>query len=572
MSVPAPFIHSLFQCLCATRVRPTTPSPSEWLTTGRTILLYVRRLLVAWESGERSSTHFFERWRQTGKPLFPKTIRRSIHKCVPALSGPGRSTARSSATRCSASFQTSCAGPVIDHTDLVGIDYDLLVVDEYQDLNVCDMEVLRLLGERGCAILAAGDEDQSIYGFRKAAPEGIRRFTSDYPGATRYPLTITKRCGKEIVRWASWVIEGDPDRLAGRLALEPDPDAPDGDVGLLAFPSQAAEAAGVADLIEHLIKDEEIAAGQILVLFRADRAGLFSNPIKEHLELRGIPVADPDVVKRAFDKEHNRWSLELARLMARPRDSLAWASLLVLTPKVGSAFIDFIYQAAATRRSPFADTLLAAFDAGFPGAPTSASRAGSMIQDVCGWLDVHPLPADPPAEGWGHWLVKLIQEQTAWPFDDDLAQIIVQLDEIVEIPTPKAAGSYGDVGEAFARFLGQIQPLGADLGSARSDGVRFMSMASSKGLTVEATIVAAVEEGLIPRPTSALAEERRLLYVAMTRSRRHLYCVWSRRRYGPTARAGKPNVGERRALSSFLRHGPVSSSDGRDFLKNRWPS
>ena len=195
---------------------------------------------------------------------------------------------------------------------------------------------------------------------------------------------------------------------------------------------------GVADLIEHLIKDEEIAAGQILVLFRADRAGLFSNPIKEHLELRGIPVADPDVVKRAFDKEHNRWSLELARLMARPRDSLAWASLLVLTPKVGSAFIDFIYQAAATRRSPFADTLLAAFDAGFPGAPTSASRAGSMIQDVCGWLDVHPLPADPPAEGWGHWLVKLIQVQTAWPFDDDLAQIIVQLDEIVEIPTPES--------------------------------------------------------------------------------------------------------------------------------------
>ena len=65
---------------------------------------------------------------------------------------------------------------------------------------MCDLEVLHRLADRGCAILAAGDEDQSIYGFRKAAPEGIRRFTSDYPGSSRYPLTVTKRCGKQIVR------------------------------------------------------------------------------------------------------------------------------------------------------------------------------------------------------------------------------------------------------------------------------------------------------------------------------------------------------------------------------------
>jgi DNA helicase II / ATP-dependent DNA helicase PcrA len=243
---------------------------------------------------------------------------------------------------------------LIDHPDLIGLDYDLLVVDEYQDLNACDMEVLRRLADRGCAILAAGDEDQSIYSFRKAAPEGIRRFTTDYPGSRRYPLTVTKRCGKEIVRWARWVIEGDPDRSAGRTPLTSDPDAPDGEVGLLAFTSQAAEATGIADLVEHLIKDEEIEAGQILVLFRADRAGLFSKPIKERLESRGIPIADPDVVKRGLDKDDNRWTLELARLMAQRDDSIAWASLLALTPGVGNTFVDFIYHSAATARISFA--------------------------------------------------------------------------------------------------------------------------------------------------------------------------------------------------------------------------
>lgn len=449
---------------------------------------------------------------------------------------------------------------LIDHPDLEGVDYDLLVVDEYQDLNACDIEVLRRLAERGCAILAAGDEDQSIYGFRKAAPEGIRRFTTDYPGATRYPLTITKRCGKQIVRWARWVIEGDPDRPADRCPLTADPDAPDGNVGLLAFSSQKAEAIGIADLVEHLVKDEGIDPGEVLVLFRGDRAGLFSRPIKEALDQRGIPVADPDVVQRALEEDGNRRSLELARLMVRREDSLAWASLLTLTGGVGDTLVDHIYRRAAEARCGFGRALLDGYAQGFPDAPRSADKAAGMIRETLGWLDAHPLPGEPPEDGWGHWLVDLMSQDVERAFSDELADVVHELDEIV------------DVSENLGRFLSQIQPLGADVGSASSDGVRFMSMAASKGLTVEATIVAAVEEGLIPRPTASLAEERRLLYVAMTRAKQHMYCVWSRRRYGPTARAGRPNVGERRTLSSFLRHGPVTSSDGQAFIAGRWPS
>lgn len=59
------------------------------------------------------------------------------------------------------------------YDDLKGIDYDFLVVDEYQDLNACDLRVLALLAESGVAIFAVGDDEQSIYGWRKAAPEGI---------------------------------------------------------------------------------------------------------------------------------------------------------------------------------------------------------------------------------------------------------------------------------------------------------------------------------------------------------------------------------------------------------------
>jgi superfamily I DNA/RNA helicase len=111
-------------------------------------------------------------------------------------------------------------------------------------------------------------------------------------------------------------------------------------------------------------------------------------------------------------------------------------------------------------------------------------------------------------------------------------------------------------------FLNQIAPLGKDIAQAKQSGVRFVSMAGSKGFTVEATIVVGCEQGLIPRPDRDLSEERRLLYVAMTRARRFLYCTWARRRGGPTARSGDPTVGSRRTVALFLDHGPLETQDG----------
>lgn len=448
---------------------------------------------------------------------------------------------------------------LVGHDDLVGINIDLLLVDEYQDLNPCDLEVLHMLAERGCALLAAGDEDQSIYSFRKAHPEGIRRFASDYSGATVYPLTVTRRCGRRVVVWARSVIEGDPERDRSRPPLRPTADAPDGEARLLSFKSNTAEARGVADLVEHLINDECVPPGEILVLVRGDRAGLFSKPIKEQLSERCIPVREPDLVRRMLEAEDNRRSLEVLRLVARRDDPLAWAALCVLTPGVGDTFVDYVYEHAVRRRVPFGATLLDLYGSGFLGAPRSAQHMTLTIAAVLAWLDAHPLPVSMPADGWSSWIQVNTGEPVAPELSEDLIDLLGELDELAEAPAD------------FERYLNQLQPLGADLAAARDDGVRFMTMASSKGLTVEATIVVAAEEGVIPRPEASLAEERRLLYVAMTRARRFLYITWSRRRYGPTARAGRPNVGDRRTLTSYLRGGPVESTDGTSYIGGRWP-
>jgi DNA helicase-2/ATP-dependent DNA helicase PcrA len=134
------------------------------------------------------------------------------------------------------------------HDDLDGLQYDILVVDEYQDLNACDLAVLRAIADRGSAIVGAGDDDQSIYSFRKAHPEGIRRFLADYEGAADYPLSITQRCCRRIVEWANFVIQGDPDRPVGRGVLQCAAGAPEGEAALLSFVGEVSEARGIATL------------------------------------------------------------------------------------------------------------------------------------------------------------------------------------------------------------------------------------------------------------------------------------------------------------------------------------
>lgn len=443
-----------------------------------------------------------------------------------------------------------------DHDDLEGLDYDLLVVDEYQDLNACDLELLRRIAERGCAILSAGDDDQSVYSFRKAAPEGIRRFGNDYQPSSRYTLSIAKRCARRIIDWSRFVIEGDPDRPE-RDPLTPDDEAPEGGVALLSFRSNAAEAAGIADLIEQLTTIDGVPANQILVLFRGDYNGQFSQPVKDQLAEREIPVSDPELVDRALEDNNNRKSLEILRLAVDIEDSLAWAALMHLTPQVGAQFVNHIYEVAAQARRGFGSTLIAEYERNFPNAPrASGNRAITAIRAVLEWVEENPVPDDMPNEGWGHWIVSLPRSDTFAGFSEELAEIICELDAVSE---PDELG----------RFLGQIAPLGKDLSASRSEGVRIMTMSSSKGLTVRATIVAGVEEGIVPRPEAELAEERRLLYVAMTRAREFLYITWCQRRIGPTARSGAPNVGQRRTYSTFLRDGPVGSQRGAEFIQRR---
>jgi DNA helicase-2/ATP-dependent DNA helicase PcrA len=445
-----------------------------------------------------------------------------------------------------------------DHPDLRGVDFDLLVVDEYQDLNACDLEIFRLLADRGCTVIAAGDDDQSIYSFRKADPEGIRRFPTDYPGSADYPLSVTQRCGRKIIEGASFVIEGDPDRPAGRPRLTSASGSPDGEVALLSFDDQASEAEGIASLIQRLVRVEGVPPSEILVLLRSDHNGSFSKPIKENLARLGVPSADPDAVPRLLGEDANRQLLAMFRLLVHREDSLAWATQLLLTTGVGQAFLDYVYEKARVQRQPFGKVLLELSANDFAGGPRgSTGKANLMIRQALNWLNQRPVPEQRDGR-WGQWIIETAANGFSPTPTQALKELLLALDEQAE---PE---------QGLGRYLGQIAPLGKDMALAHSAGVRIMTMNGAKGLTVRATIIAALEEGLVPRPDCDLGEERRLLYVAMTRAKKFLFVTWARRRRGPTARAGAARVGAMRRHSHFLDGGPERSQDGPAYIDRRW--
>jgi DNA helicase-2/ATP-dependent DNA helicase PcrA len=315
----------------------------------------------------------------------------------------------------------------------------------------------------------------------------------------------------------------------------------------------------VAALAKALIEKEHLQPSKILILLRSDYQGTWSGPIKAELTAAGIEYADPEMVPQVLGRPSNRMLIALLRLMVHQSDSLAWATVLTLTQGIGPVFLDTVYERARNDGSQFGSALLALHADNYPNvAKTVAGRVRERIENILAILAAHPIPEERPEGGWGTWIIELGISEASLSADEDFHEILHQVDGLV------------DETLGLDRYIGQIAPLAKDLAQSSSTGVRIMSMASSKGLTAEATILPGLEAGVMPRPDQDREEERRLLYVAVTRAKRFLFGTWATRRIGPTARAGQGRVQERRSLSPFLEGGPVESEPGGRYLTTRW--
>src|SRR5262249_2587871 len=122
---------------------------------------------------------------------------------------------------------------------------DLLIVDEYQDLNSADIKFIKEQADQGVAVLAIGDDDQSIYGWRHADPSGIRRFHEQFGSSADYNLSVSRRCSRRILAAANELISSAPDR-GSKPPLSTVSGSADGVFAYVKFKGHVAEAKAVA--------------------------------------------------------------------------------------------------------------------------------------------------------------------------------------------------------------------------------------------------------------------------------------------------------------------------------------
>ncbi len=433
-----------------------------------------------------------------------------------------------------------------------------LLVDEYQDLNRCDLAVVNHIASRGLEIFAAGDDDQSIYGFRKADPEGIRRFPDDYPGAADLGLEVCKRCDKAILDLGLFVARQDPRRID--KAIEVESESSEGEVALLRYSDQFSEANGIASLCVSLMQVHELRAEEILILLRSDHNGAFSNAIREKLEEVNIAVATPDV-QGPLDGKQGRAFVALLRLAADKLDSLAWRTLLqVWCQGVGEKAVRAVYELARSRGESFAQTMLAA-NADRSILPTThrkrLSRAIVQVLDQLKEIN----PSDEPYESPGE-LIHLVESAAVRVIlDDDDRDLVVSslrlnANSLEEFSLQELLRTLGTVGESTEQEI--------------EDGkVNILTMHRAKGLSADAVIVAASEDQYIPGRAVGgdIDDERRLLFVSLTRARHHLFVTYCDKRTGRQMHTGRDGGRAYRSLSRFLANGPHSPKDGLAFAR-----
>lgn len=424
------------------------------------------------------------------------------------------------------------AGGVLEDLDEADPGVDLLIVDEYQDLNAADQRVLKVLAERGVAVIAIGDDDQSIYSWREAAPDGIRRFGETFSTTYDYPLSISQRCGGYALDVANSLIEQDPKRPK-KKRVTPAGRAPNTDLHYLRFNTDVQEAKGIAKIVASRIA-AGVAPSDIAILVRSSLPA-WSRALGPALVAAGVEIAPGVDVKAALSDPGVRTSLAVGQLSQNLHDSLAWRALMMVTPGIGEKTVDYVFASETT--GGFAERLLELHAAGYPALKTSGPLSGlvNTIRPLVEAASVAELQGED--ETWATWLSRTVGEDR---FD------------AVALNLFHAVGEQYGIGESLTRFTNEFDPSLRDLTTQAGEGVRIMTMAASKGLTVNTALIVGAEAGNIPSPRGIVSEELRLLYVALTRATHLTVVTYTNRRVGQTARIGAAQVGGQREQSPFM--------------------
>ena len=427
-----------------------------------------------------------------------------------------------------------------------------VLVDEFQDLNPCDLAVVGLMAKVGCEIYGAGDDDQSIYGFRYAEPEGIRRFPETFTPSQQLDLIHCKRCDKAILDFALYVARQDPRRIEKKL--QTDSKEP-GQVEILWFADQGAEALGIGKICRWLVNRKKLRPEDILLLLRTDRSKVFSTPLSAALISVGVPVNIASNPLEPLETPSGREFLSLLRLIANPKDDLAWRSILMARKNgLGEASFRATYEVARREGVRYTAALeRVAHEPALIGAKGKivATELEAINQKI---KDYGP----PPKEDLLEWLKQVAE----YEIDDETNRTDVL--KIFDRPENASCQSLDDLLKSATVSLGKNEQ------DVPENVAAIMTMHQAKGLTAKAVIVAACEDEYIPGRAQGrfVEDERRLLYVSLTRACHYLFVTYAHSRTGQQKFTGRTSGESARHLTTFLSGGPIKPQSGEKFTSS----
>jgi len=402
--------------------------------------------------------------------------------------------------------------------------FDHVLVDEYQDVNGLQVDVVRGLRAQQRGLTVVGDDFQAIYGFRSASARHLLEFPRHFPDAAVVTLEANYRAAQPLLDVANAVAAQDRDGFPKRLRAQRDGGArPE----LVVCRDEAAQAAEVCDRV--------LAAREQGMLLREQavlaRTGHDSDLLELELARRRIPYVKYGGL-RYLEAAHVKDFVALLRLADNPGDALSWFRLLQRLDGVGPGRARRVLAVLAGETGsapPPRETLGASAAAPSPLArwplarrelPASAHELADGLAAALAAVAEEPRPG-PRAERLREALAPLVRAH--YP---DAAVRLVDLDALVG-----AAGQASDLGDFVAELALDPPASSADLAGPPSlddDWLVLSTVHSAKGLEWQAVHVLAVYDGNFPACLSAgnqesVAEERRLLYVALTRARRSLH-------------------------------------------------
>ena len=408
--------------------------------------------------------------------------------------------------------------------------YRYLLVDEYQDTNAAQYEMMRLLAGVRAAFTVVGDDDQSIYAWRGARPGNIADLSRDFPHLKVIKLEQNYRSVGNVLSAANKLI-GQSSQRAYEKTLWSAMGAGDR-VRVLSGPDEAGEAERVAtEISAHKLRSGN-AYGDYAVLYRGN---FQSRSFEKALRERNVPYRVSGG-RSFFERSEIRDLVTYLKLLVNPDDDAAFLRIINLPRReLGPATLEALARYAGTRHISLFD---AARGVGLAGGV--GERPGRRLAEFVDWAKQLAMAGEstPPRELVNQLMVDI--DYRDWLRDTSAntraaKKRLENLDEFLSW--------LGHIGEAddgtptpLADVVRRLSLLDFANQSEKDieNQVHLLTLHAAKGLEFDHVYLAGMEEGLLPHHAclddERIEEERRLLYVGITRARKSLALTYARKR------------------------------------------